>query len=629
MDINNVILKNVIVSLSPIYSDSGTFSGMNFKFKPPTQDILYVTSEKDIVREFPETLKNEGFNMDLKSLVDFTSALNNGISTVMYNIRKKMPNGGELNYVSYSSLEKNRFLKINVTKHFFREKNLGRNKVSLSIFEDDEDFGKNELIMFDFSKKDIQLLFSMITSITTESLNSKPYFIKAVRIDAETEKDIIDTTIPFVKVANSVVFEDIWLHGQEIFNLLFLIDQLNYEFEIEKDLNNLNMFYRQTKIVNENGIVYLILKKMNGYGEEEDKIDIKTNKKYYLKIPISSYVLTIFSMFLSVKMLNLGEFNNISEFEERYESKSVFKNIDDIKYHITTKEAFIGLGYKNTRKHGEAMTLAIKVKDNAFQLNDEEVGNLSLAYRQDGKIKQVLDIVDISLKDQWPKFIEALSISYSRKYLEWGIKSYIKKFFITQNESGKWYKYEFNISSSGDNKVSAILKIDKYLMNGKEEIFVSGFRQPLFKRYLYQLLIISLQISSYFNRNEFKIATNKKDIIKYRYMSMKRVVELSKKEEILYGFEKNQDSFKWGIFSNSNNMNEEIENEDIRLLYISSYFRLLRGDWLPFVGNKICIGPDRFLTDIYGEFLLESSIGSGEIWASNIFFVVTENKWNS
>lgn len=620
-EIKNIVLKNVIVSLEPIYSDNGSFDGITFRFDKLSQDSLYVTSEREVIRHFPKELTVEGFKMDLKSLIDFTSALNNGISTAMFGIRRKMPNGGELNYISKSKYEDSKFIKIKLTKHFFRSGNQGRDKVLLSIFEDDEDFGKNEIIMIPFSKKDIQILFSLIVEISSNAFKSKPYFFNALRIDSETGDELLDISIPFVKVSNSVVFDDIWLHGQELFNLMFIIDQLNYEFEIEQRLNELNMFYRQIRIENENGIVYMILKKMNGEGEEIPMIDPGSGCKYHIKIPVSSYALTVMSMFISVKMLSHGEFEEESEFST-YKSKEIFKDIKNIKYHISTKESFIGLGYKNTRKHGEVMTFAMKVKDNAFQIEDEN-GILDLMYEKDGEKKIVLDFVEVSLFNQWPKLLEALSIAYTKKYLEWNKKNFVKKFFVTKNEGGIWYKYEFQVSASEGNKAAAVLSINKYKINGKEFEIISSFRQPLFKRYLYQLLIIMIHMSSYFEKNEFKITSNKKEMIKYRYMSMKKVVSLSKKEEVLYGFSKNNGELQWGIFSNSNNMKEVLPPQDIKLLNISSLFRLTRGDWLPYVGDKICIGPDRYLTDLYGEFFLEESFGFGETWASNIFFITT------
>jgi len=622
--IENIILKHVIVSLEALYNDKGYFDGINFKFDKLNQDSLYITSEKEVIRTFPEELSKEGFSMDLKCLVDFTSALNNGISTAMYSLRKKMPNGGELNYLSKSSHEKNKFLKINVTKHFFRNGNFGRDKVLLSIFEDDEDFGKNEILMIPFSKKDIQILFNLVIELSSSAVQSKPYFFNAIKFNPNTGEELEEVRTSFVKVSNSVVFGDIWLHGQELFNLMFLVDQLNHEFEIEQRLDELNTFYRQLKIINEKGIVYIVLKKMNGEGNEIPMIDHYSGEEYHLKIPVSSYVLTIISMFLSVKMLSHGEYDEPSDFEV-YKSQKVFREIENIKYHISTKESFMGFGYRNHKKHGEEMTFAMKVKDNAFQIEDD--GDiLDLMYERNGERGIVLDSAEIFLRDQWPKLLEALSISYTKEYKNWGLNSYIKKFFVTKREQeneNKWFKYEFVISSSLENKAAAVFMINKYEMNGKEEKLISSFRQPLFKKYLYQLLIIMIHMSSYFEKTEFKIATNKKEMIKYRYMSMKKVVSLSKKEEILYGFEKDLDGITWGIFSNSNDMKESLEQQDIKLLNISSLFRLLRGDWLPFVGNKICIGPDRYLTDLYGEFFLENKIHEGEEWASNIYFVTT------
>lgn len=616
----NIILKNTIISLDNIIDEKGRFCGLNIKFMPVSQDHIYMTSEGEVVREFPEELYKKGFDFDIKSLVDFVSALNNNISTAMYNIRKNMPNGGELNYISKSKFEKNMFLNINVTKHFFRHKNLGRDKVQLSFIEDDEDFGKNEILMLSFTKKDVQILFNLICEITSSTINSSTFFIPAERVEVETRDFITETTIPFLKISNSIIFDTIWLHGQEILNLMYTIDQLNYEFEIEKKLDELNGFYRQIQFVNEDGIISIYLKKLNGKNEEEVMIDSATGKQYHFKIQISSYILTIISMFISVKMLQHGEFEDEEDIKTKYKSQSIFNSFKDVKYHISTKESFIGLGYKKTKKYGEQVTFVAAVKDNAFVLENEDGTSFDLMYEKDGKKLIVLDSVDVSLHEHWPKLLEALSMAYTHSYEDWDKTSFVRKFYTSKQERGKWFKYEFVISGSKENKAPAVLMINKIEMNGKDETLISSFRQPLFKKYLFQLLVMLLNISSYFEHTEFKLTINKKDIMKFRFKSMKKVTTLSKNEEIIYGFERDGDEFYWGIFSNNNHMKEILPDNDIKLLNISSVFRLLRGDWLPFVGERICIGPDRYLTDIYGEFFLEKNFSEGEVWASNIFF---------
>jgi len=615
----NIILKNAIVTLNEIIDEKGQFSGMNIKFMPVSQDHIYTTSDTtNIVREFPDFLYKNGFNFDLKSLIEFTMSLNSNISTAMYDIRKKMPNGGELNYIINSKYEESNFLKVNVTKHFFRNKNLGRNKVSLCFFENDEDFGKNELIEISFTKKDVQILFNLIVEISSSFINSKVSFIPAKRVDIESGEEIRETSVSFMKVANSVVIDGIWLHGQEILNLMFLVDQLNYEFEVEKKLDTLNSFYRQLRFVNENGIMSIYLKKMNANSEEEDLVDMETNRKYHLKLDISSYLLTLMSMFLSVKMLQHGEYEE--DLNSEYENANKFNNIKNIKYHISMKESFVGFGYNNSKKRGEEVTFAAVVKDNAFSIVDENNNKLDLMFEKNGEKIVVLDQINISLRDQWPKLLEALSMAYTKSYLKWDKKSFHRRFFVTNNEKGRWYKYEFDISGSEENKASAVLVINKYLISGKDFELISSYRQPLFKRYLFQLIVILLNISSYFEKTDFKITTNKKDIMKFRFQSLKRMSILRKNEDIVYGFERNGEEFTWGIFSDKNKMKEVIPSQDIKLLNLSSLFRLIRGDWLPFVGQKICIGPDRYLTDIYGEFFLEKKYGEGEVWASNIFF---------
>ena len=617
-----LFLKNVNVEISCVSNDYGDIGGLNIKFFPISHNSIYTTSGAFVVRKFPEFLQTTGINLDLSSSIDLSMSLNAAISTAMFYHRKQMFNGGEIDIISKSTLMPDHYLKINTTKHFFRKENLGVNKVSLSIFEDDEDFGKSELIQFHFSKKDVQILFKVITNLMNNVVKTKVLFVTADRIDSTTN-EIIDQglSIPFMKVDSSVVFDGIWLHGQELFNLMFVVDQLNYGLNIENNLDSLNGSYRQIRFENHNNIEYIVLNKKNSETENVDMTDSDGNN-FYLRIPISSYLLTILSLFVSPKMLKHDYMKN-NEFYEKTDKFSDLKNID---YHISTRESFMGLGYVNHKKHGEMLKFAMKVKPDAFFVEDEGGSRFDLMYSKNGENLIVLDTLELNMvNEQWRKLTEALSVAYTESYKEFGLDSYIRKFFVSKMENGRWFRYEFVISASAGNKAAAVFVINKYTVNGSEQKLISSFRQPMFKKYLYQFLSILLNLSEKFEKTDFIIQANKNEMMQYRYKSMKQVINLNKNEIVEYGFKKNGTSFEWGIFSNNNNMHSIVEDQDLALLNISSSFRLLRGFWLPFVGYKICIGPDKYLTDIYGEFLLDKKVGDGEFWASNIFYVTTEN----
>jgi hypothetical protein len=59
--------------------------------------------------------------------------------------------------------------------------------------------------------------------------------------------------------------------------------------------------------------------------------------------------------------------------------------------------------------------------------------------------------------------------------------------------------------------------------------------------------------------------------------------------------------------------------QDIELINASAYSRLTRGYWIPFSGEKIAIGQDGFVTDMFSEVNMENN-HEGNLWATQLFF---------
>jgi len=625
-NLKNIVLKQIILSAEKIRNEKGVLEGINIKFSPISSNHIYLTSTKRVVNYFPTEIETDGINFDLKSFYDLMLGLSNSISTFMYELRKPI-NSGEMNLISYSKLEKNKFFKIHVTNHFFRSGNLGKDKVSISIFEDDEDFGENELINIPFTKRDVILLYALFKEILSSELRTKSFFTEASKIDYYTQEEISKETISITKVDNAIVIDSVWLHGQELLNLMYVVDRLLYGFKIEQNLNSLIFNYRQISIEIDNNIPYLIIKKMNDNEEEIVKTDSNGNE-YYLKVPLAGYILTILGLYIDIKVLRHADIEHELESNtENIRSKSVFIKNKKIKYHISTKESFIGIGVtKNNKSNYSSLTLSAMVKDNVYKIVDEDVGVvLDSMYYSNGVKKQILTDFSINLKEHGYKLIKGLSIAYTQDYKKWKKNRNMTKFFVTVNEPGGWVKYEVDISSNIKNNVPAILTVSKYKMiKGEDPEFIASFRQPLYHKYIYQLLTMLLAMSEFFPKQKHIIQIDKKELLKYKYKSMKTVTTLKNTEIINYGFKRKNNNLIWGIFSDTNNMKEHIDDSDKFLLKISSEKRLFSGDWVPFVGNKISIGPDRYLTDQYGEINLEKEYGFGVEWATHIYFATSE-----
>jgi len=621
IEFNNIILKNTIVHLKPIENEVGALNGLNIRFEEISQDFIYKTSEGIIVQDFPQDLTEEGINLDLKSLMKFNGTIANTISTYLYSLRKSL-NQGEMILNIKSSFEKEKYMKINVTKFFFREKTKGRNKIDLSVMYEDPEFGTYESIMLSFTKKDVQILFSIIKEIVSHYNRSRSLFISGTRIDYDSEEPIEEVNVPIVKIDNAIVIDSIWLHGQEILNLMYVVDKLIHGMHIEEDLNVINTYYRQLKITNENGIAYLILKKLDG-NHNDDPIKTSTGEDCKLKLSFSTDFLSILYSFLSIQVLRHADID--FDFDDSVEilgSKDPFINIKGMKYHISLRESFIGVAVNESKKDGsKSISLVGKVKDGAYNLETEDGELMPSVFKQGDEIKSILNEFNINLRDQWPKLIKALSLAYNGLYKSEEKNFNLMKFFIISNDRNGKFKYQFSILSNEENKASAVLVIDKFQIKNREETFIASYRQPLFERYVYQLLSILLASSEFIPDINYIEEVNKKDIIAYRYKSMKNVIKLTKNEILEYGIKKIDNLTFWGIFSNNNKMFNELSIQDQFLLNQSALSKIFRGYWIPFVGETIAIGPDRYLTDTFGEINLEKdNEAEGIDWAIKLYF---------
>jgi hypothetical protein len=419
-----------------------------------------------------------------------------------------------------------------------------------------------------------------------------------------------------------MVIDSIWLHGQEILNLMYVVDKLVYGLHIEEDLDSLNTYYRQIQFTNENGIMYLTLKKMTRE-HGEDPIKSSEGVPCKLRIPVSSTLLSILHSFLSIEVLRHADID--FEYDPSVEvlgSQDPFIAIKGMKYHISLKESFIGLAV-NTREKDQKQVISLvgKVKEGSYKIVNESGETIDSVYEKDGKIMSVLDEFKVDLRDQWPKLIKALSLAYKKEYETEEKDFNLIKFFVINNNSEGKFKYQFTILSNAGNKASAVLTIDKFKIQNKEEKFVSSFRQPLFDRYVYQLITVMLASADFVPDIEYVDQVNKKDLIEYRYKSMKQVIKLTKNEVIEYGLKKIEGNTYWGIFSDNNRMFSELIHQDQYMINQSAYSRLMRGYWQPFVGESIAIGPDRYLTDTFGEINLESEKDfKGLDWSIKLFF---------
>jgi len=618
----NIILKNVTVSMSPIViKDTNILSGINIKFGSVSQNQVYKTSEDIFIKEFPAHLSTVGIDLSLNAVVELNSVFQNTLSTYLFNIRKNF-NSGNMSFDIKSDIDNNSYIRAFISKHFFRKEELGylgTNKVSMSIIVNDSYFGEYESVMFNFSKKDINVLVSMLNKIISSYNRVKSYFLSSdIITNSAREKDndtnIIENkeleikdirNIPITKVDNSILINDTWIHGQEILSLIYIVNILIYKMDIENNLEYLNTFFKQMFFYSENGIIYLELKNKN-----EENIRSR--------IAISSLFLSAISLIINVDMINL-DYVGLEE-DMINNTEHPFYKTKGYLYHLTLKESLIGISLrKRTKDNKQILSLIGKVKDNAYSVTSDSGEVMDFVYKDGEDINDILTEFSIDMKDQWSKLIRGLSLAYTKEYLSYNdINSY--DFFVFNPTGEGNIKYQFKITSSLSNKASAVLVIEKIIVKDKEEKVISSFRQPLFDRYVYQLLCLILSATEFIEDIEYIKSVNKLDLIKYRYSSIKNVSRLTKNESVDFGIKKIGGISTLGMFSSSNKMFSELSFQDQYLLNESAKSKILRGFWQPFVGDKISLSQDKYLTTLFGEInLAESGFLSELDWAIEFY----------
>lgn len=617
----NVFLKHVVLGLDSKTDESGKLIGAKLIFNPIDEDKIYHKSNGQPVEFFPSNLN---VSLDMKNLIKLNSLLIETLSSYLYNIRSKVFQK-DLNEILFTKPEEDKYIKVRVSRFFFREEDNGRYKISIAIikkavYEGEDD---KEIVNINFSKRDVVILSSLIRTITASYLRSSGLTTQINYVNKNTGELVESKLGSIAKVDSSMLIDSVWLHGQELLNIMYTVDQLIFKLYIEKNLNNLNSFYRQVRFVNENEIVYLEIRKLNNEHVEEPII--VNGEECVIRIPMSAYNISAFYLYLDINILRHSEFEQNLTNEEILGSTKTYLG-EKIKFHISMKESLMGIGIKPKNKNPEEskISLVFKVKEGQFQEENDVsdvLENFIKKYNKAGEkeLVPVLTECQIDLKDQWHKLIAALGMAYTKEYVTEEKKWNLVKFFvINQDNTGK-YKYEFTIFADDGNKAPAVLIIDKYKQKKDEQDqFISRYRQPLFEKYIYQLLYIILTASEDIENISLLDDLNSKDMLSFQYKSFKKVSEVKKSKEIEYGIKKENQEVKLGNFSKEGNYSI-LNSQDISLLNLSALNRLTRGKWLPFVGDKVAIGQDGYLTDMYGELNMEDE-KKGSIWATKIFF---------
>jgi len=586
---------------------SGYLDGIEFKFKPLDSEEIYQKSDNSIVRDFNEYLSIKLHN---RNIVKFNSLLIENISTYLYNIRKELLVDKEIKYMFVSDFDEKMKMEITVDRNFFKIKEIGKYKIHIKLIDKETNI---ELIQLHLTKKDLLLFVSLLNEILINFQKISIISPLTSFVDYETNELSLQKNVVISKIENSIVIDDVWLHGQELLNLMYVIEKLVYGFKIEENLTILRSSFRQIEFkVEEDSLdVQLIVSKMVK-GED----GFSYNEKDKIKLSLNSLTISAFMLFLNPEMLRVIN-NEVSE-KRNFISESTKPHLGkNNNYHISLKEASIGIGVQKkplTFRYGKdkiidnekVLTLSGKTKHVDVDIKTGEDLSMAKVYTpgsSEFSMINKLDQFNIPLGKYWKIFVSELIKAYNGEYtFNDKLNNKYIKIQVQEPEGNVLYKMKF--LSDKENKATFVLIIDKYTFEDKKLKLTSRFRQPFFEKYVYEL--IQIIMANAFEIEEFDTIKEipYKELYPFEFKN-KKSVEISEKEKLsLFGFKRNNEKIEFGDFKYKNK-HYELSEQDKILIYLSSKFRILQGRWLPVIGEKIAISQDGYITSLHSEYKIE------------------------
>jgi hypothetical protein len=233
-EFKKIFFKNIVSDISSIEdSETGKLTGIKLKFHPLNEDKIYHKSSGEIVTHIPDDLE---INLDMRNLIKFNSLLLETISSYLFNFRSKILNTDLIEIINPKNNDNKYKIKVRVSRFFFREEERGRFKISIAFLDKETN---EEKVNINFTKRDIQILIALLKKITVSYHRETGVFVPAEYVSKETGEVIEETNVLIAKIDNSILIDNIWLHGQEIMNILYTTHELINKLHIEKNINSL------------------------------------------------------------------------------------------------------------------------------------------------------------------------------------------------------------------------------------------------------------------------------------------------------------------------------------------------------------------------------------------------------
>lgn len=316
--IKRVYLKHLIFGIEPITDEKGRFGGAELTFSNKSDNEIYSKSHINNFEVVPY-FNQIKLRLNANQLVALTATMVEGVSTYLYNLRYQII--GEkhletyLNLTPYGIRNKNNY-KVRITNNRKKQRkmdkedketSLSRYKLMLAIIDKEEENEKDgEIIELRFTKRDVVLMLLAFKNIMSKNYRVFNFsYIPASTIDSEEEILSSNQSLSISKIDNSIVFGDVFLHGQEILNLNYVIDSLVFEYEVEKNLKEVYNNYRQLKIFPYSEFLLGLQIAKIEVKEDEYTSEFEHNRvnDFALSIPINNKLIAGLFLFMSTEQL--------------------------------------------------------------------------------------------------------------------------------------------------------------------------------------------------------------------------------------------------------------------------------------------------------------------------------------
>lgn len=634
--LTRINLKHLIFGAVPSYDETSKLTGMELNFFAKNADEVYT---KSYLKKFEVA---SGFNfiklkLDAKQLIRLTATLIEGVSTYLYNVRYQI--AGEEHMETYIRLTEDKRGKNNyelrvtnnrkkVRKHDKddTENALTRYKVmiAVSVLVDGSD--KAELVELRFTKRDVTMMLTLLRNILSGSLRVFNFaHVNAISIDEESTVLSDPSAVSISKIDNSIAFGDVFLHGQEILNLNYAIEELVHGFEIENRLRSIFTTFRQIEIFPYNDfMIGLRVKKMmvtknEMTSEFSHEFDENHQDKEFV---FNNRLLAGLYLFLTPSQLR---HSTVLE-NSAQTSKTDFGR--KVLYHVNLRESNLAVGFNAKPKlkkvksgDSEYMSffyLSAVSKNGMFEAGKAGYMKHFLPGTTEPTYVPSIDRISLSLHGKWIHFLETMTRSNNNEFDE-DATIIRKRLHIFADEAGLGkVKFTIGLYSDSENQAPLVLSIEKFKKD--DEKVIGKFRQPMFKKYIKEFLTISMQSAYELNNFLFSEEKDMKDIIGVKYKDLKKPVEAIPSGIIVkIGIEKKANRVVRIGDLNKKEQSTILDYNDVMALNSSCAHRILHGQWLPFIGERISISQDGFLTDLFSEVALEDK-GMGAFHAWQYFF---------